>query len=156
MEESVWCWWQAQAGGKEGGVGQERVAHTFLPLTTRAMLGSRPVFADRSVQDVCKQCARSVQGVCKRCARGVQGLCKKCAGGVQGRPKCASSTPGGRGVPDSPPGRGWAHLAGISSFISSPINSQIGCHHRLSIHHFGGREALGRDLTHPKITLGSN
>ena len=27
---------------------------------------------------------------------------QECARGVQGRPKCASSTPGGRGAPDSP------------------------------------------------------
>ena len=118
------------AGGKEGGVGQESVAHTFLPLTPRAMLGSHPVFADRSVQEVCKQCARETE------------VCKEHPGRAWGA--------------RFPPGRGWAHLAGISSFISSPINSQIGCHHRLSIHHFGGREALGQDLTHPKITLGSN
>ena len=64
------------AEGKEGGVGQERVAHTFLPLTPRAMLGSHPVFADRSVQAVCKQCARKTE-VCKRCASSVQGVCKE-------------------------------------------------------------------------------
>ena len=122
------------AGGKEGGVGQERVAHTFLPLTPRAMLGSHPVFADRSVQEVCKE-------MCKECARKTE-VCKQHPGRAWGA--------------RFPPGRGWAHLAGISSFISSPINSQIGCHHRLSIHHFGGREALGQDLTHPNITLGSN
>ena len=73
----------------------------------------------------------------------------------QHRQECASSTPGGGCLPDSawqrwegggadsPPGKGRAHLAGISSFISSPINSQIGCHRRLSIHHFGGEGSFG-------------
>ena len=82
------------------------------------------------------------------------------------RQECASSTPGRCrihppasqrwvGGADSPPGKGPAHLAGISSFISSPINSQIGCHHRLSIHHLRwrlGANTTSKYLAPPKNT----
>ena len=127
----------------------------------RALQGAKKARWDKSVLHSCTHflatdTSRHV-GVAPRvrrqeCARGVQGVCKECAR----KTEVCKEHPGRAWGARFPPGRGWAHLAGISSFISSPINSQIGCHHRLSIHHFGGREALGQDLKHQKITLGSN
>ena len=113
MQESVWDPLQARRGGE----GQERVAHTFLPVTPRG----RSPGTDRSVQAAPRDSPSSLA---------------KVGGGA-----------------DSPPGKGRAHLAGISSFISSPINSQIGCHHRLSIHHLRwrlGANTSSKYLAHPK------